>query len=61
MMMALGEAIAHVHLLQHRNRLERTLSEDGCYHYTSIDPNLSRRSHPDSHDAAQRRAGAGLR
>lgn len=51
MMMALGEAIAHVHLLLHRNRLQQTLSEDGCYHYRSIDPNLSRRSHPDSHDA----------
>ena len=25
MMMALGEAIAHVHLLLHRNRLERSL------------------------------------
>ncbi len=51
MMMALGEAIAHLHLLEHRNRIERTLSEDGCYHYVSIDPDLSRRSHPDRHDA----------
>ena len=51
MMMALGEAIAHIHLLEHRNRLERTLTEDGCYHYRSIDPDLARRSHPDSHDA----------
>jgi len=51
MMMALGEAIAHLHLLLHRNRLEWTLSEDGCYRYTSIDPDLKRRSHPDNHDA----------
>jgi glyoxylase-like metal-dependent hydrolase (beta-lactamase superfamily II) len=51
MMMALGEAIAHLHLLLHRNRIERTLSEDGCYHYRSIDPDLIRRSHPNSHDA----------
>ena len=51
MMMALGEAIAHLHLLLHRNRLERELSEDGCYRYRSIDPDLPRRSHPDSHDA----------
>ena len=51
MMMALGEAIAHLHLLLHRNRLERTLSEDGCYRYRSIDPGLSRRAHPDNHDA----------
>ena len=28
-MMALGEAIAHVHLLIHRNRLERIAGEDG--------------------------------
>ncbi len=51
MMMALGEAIAHLHLLMHRNRLERTLCEDGCYRYRSIDPGLGRRAHPDSHDA----------
>lgn len=51
MMMALGEAIAHVHLLLHRNRLERSLSEDGCFRYLSIDPDLERRAHPDRHDA----------
>lgn len=51
MMMALGEAIAHLHLLLHRNRIERELSEDGCYRYRSIDPDLKRRAHPDSHDA----------
>ncbi len=51
MMMALGEAIAHVHLLMHRNRIERTLHEDGVYRFHSIDPNLSRRAHPDTHDA----------
>jgi glyoxylase-like metal-dependent hydrolase (beta-lactamase superfamily II) len=51
MMMALGEAIAHLHLLLHRNRLERELGEDGCYRYRSIDPDLGRRSHPDRHDA----------
>ncbi|MDH3640962.1 MAG: MBL fold metallo-hydrolase [Gammaproteobacteria bacterium] len=51
MMMALGEAIAHLHLLMHRNRIERTLHEDGCYRFRSIDPDLKRRSHPDSHDA----------
>jgi len=51
MMMALGEAIAHLHLLMHRNRIERTLHEDGCYRFRSIDPDLLRRAHPDSHDA----------
>lgn len=52
MMMALGEAIAHCHLLLHRNRIERKLDEDGVYKYLSIDPDLERRKHPDKHDAA---------
>lgn len=51
MMMALGEAIAHVHLLIHRNRIERTLHEDGRYRFRSIDPDLKRRAHPNAHDA----------
>ena len=51
MMMALGEAIAHLHLLMHRNRIKRTLEEDGCYRFLSIDPDLERRSHPANHDA----------
>ena len=50
-MMALGEAIAHCHLLMHRNRLRRSLDEDGRYRFLSVDPDLQRRSHPDSHDA----------
>tara|TARA_Y100001934_G_scaffold269661_1_gene353421 strand:+ start:766 stop:1872 length:1107 start_codon:yes stop_codon:yes gene_type:complete len=50
-MMALGEAIAHVHLLMHRNRIERTLHEDGVYRFRSIDPDLGRRGHPGMHDA----------
>ena len=50
-MMALGEAIAHCHLLMHRNRLERTLHEDGRYRFLSVDPDLARRAHPDQHDA----------
>lgn len=51
MMMALGEAIAHCHLLMHRNRIERTLEEDGRYRFHSVDPDLARRAHPGSHDA----------
>lgn len=51
MMMALGEAIAHLHLLMHRNRIERTLHEDGCYRFRSIDPDLARRALPDRHEA----------
>ncbi len=50
-MMALGESIAHCHLLMHRNRLRRSLDEDGRYRFLSVDPDLQRRSHPDSHDA----------
>lgn len=51
MMMALGEAIAHLHLLMHRNRIQRTLHEDGVYRFLSIDPDLKRRAHPEAHDA----------
>lgn len=51
MMMALGEAIAHVHLLIHRNRIGRELHQDGQYRFRSIDPDLARRAHPDAHDA----------
>ena len=50
-MMALGEAIAHCHLLMHRNRLKRTLGEDGRYRFLSVDPDLERRAHPGRHDA----------
>ena len=49
-MMALGEAIAHCHLLMHRNRLERDLDGD-VYMFSSTDPDLERRAHPDQHDA----------
>ncbi len=51
MMMALGEAIAHVHLLMHRNRLDRELGEDGRYYYRSIDPDLGRRALSGKHSA----------
>ncbi len=51
MMMALGEAIAHLHLLMHRNRIERSLHEDGIFRFLSIDPDLNRRAHPGAHDA----------
>mgnify|MGYP006172515871 CR=1 FL=1 len=51
MMMALGEAIAHVHLLIHRNRISRELADDGRHLFRSIDPDLKRRAHPNSHDA----------
>ena len=51
MMMALGEAIAHCHLLMHRNRLERSEGEDGRFWFRSVDPDLKRRAHPGQHDA----------
>ncbi|NOX49661.1 MAG: MBL fold metallo-hydrolase [Gammaproteobacteria bacterium] len=53
MMMALGEAIAHLHLMMHRNRIQRTLHDDGQYRFLSIDPDLTRRAHPHAHDAPQ--------
>ena len=49
-MMALGEAIAHVHLLIHRNRLKRVLGEDGVDRFEAIDPTLARRAHPEGHE-----------
>ena len=51
MMMALGEAIAHIHLLIHRNRLQRIESDDGVYRFRSVDPALPRRAHPDDQEA----------
>ena len=54
-MMALGEAIAHCQLLLHRNRLQRSLDEDGRYRFLSVDPDLERRAHPDRHDAPDER------
>jgi glyoxylase-like metal-dependent hydrolase (beta-lactamase superfamily II) len=36
-MLALGECVAHLHLLLARNRLERLLI-DGIYHYQTLDP-----------------------
>lgn len=51
MMMALGEAIAHCHLLMHRNRIGRSLHKDGAFRFVSIDPDLARRAHPGQHDA----------
>jgi glyoxylase-like metal-dependent hydrolase (beta-lactamase superfamily II) len=44
MMMALGEAIAHVHLLLQRNRLERELDEHGVYKYRTINPGIRKQA-----------------
>ena len=43
MVMALGECIAHLHLLMHRDRIERILDENGVWRFRSIDPDLKRR------------------
>lgn len=51
MMMALGEAIAHLHLLMHRQRIERQQGDDGMYRFVSIDPTLEQRSNPTKHEA----------
>lgn len=50
MMMALGEAIAHLHLLMHRERIERVLAEDGVFRFRSIDPTINRRALQGGHE-----------
>lgn len=50
MMMALGECIAHLHLLMHRDRIERVTDADGVWRFRSIDPDLARRRRAE-HDA----------
>ncbi|MDZ7827048.1 MAG: MBL fold metallo-hydrolase [Gammaproteobacteria bacterium] len=50
MTMALGECIAHLHLLMHRDRIERTTDETGVWRFRSIDPDLARRRRAE-HDA----------
>jgi len=47
--MGLGEAIAHIHCLIDRNRIERSLV-DNVYQYRSIDPTLSQRARPGQHE-----------
>ncbi len=47
--MALGECIAHLHLLVDRKRLKRQLDEHGVYQYISIDQTLSERSKSGGH------------
>jgi glyoxylase-like metal-dependent hydrolase (beta-lactamase superfamily II) len=49
-MMALGEAIAHCHLLMYRDRIERTLHEDGAYRFTATDPAHAREPRLDTRD-----------
>jgi glyoxylase-like metal-dependent hydrolase (beta-lactamase superfamily II) len=48
--MALGEAIAHIHCLMSRHRIERMLVGD-VYHYRAIDPTLAYRARPLEHEA----------
>lgn len=52
LVMALGECIAHLHLLMHRDRIARDTDRDGIWRFRSIDPDLARRrrsehDHPD--------------
>jgi len=42
--MALGECIAHLHLLMERKRIERSLDPDGLYRFRSLDPTLDQRT-----------------
>ena len=47
--LALGECIAHLHLLIYRGQMARELHEDGCYRYTSVDETLPVRARPGTH------------
>ena len=49
-MMALGEAIAHCHLLMYRDRIARTLHEDGAYRFTATDPGHAQEPRLDTRD-----------
>ncbi|MFT5481712.1 MAG: glyoxylase-like metal-dependent hydrolase (beta-lactamase superfamily II) [Halieaceae bacterium] len=49
--LALGECIAHLHLLMYRGQMHRELDSSGCYLYTSIDETLSVRARPGTHVA----------
>jgi hypothetical protein len=35
----------------HRNRLQREEAADGVFRFRSVDPSLTRRAHPDNHEA----------
>ena len=41
--MALGECVAHLNLLMVRQRMQRTLDDNGVYQYETIDPDLDDR------------------
>lgn len=47
--MALGECIAHLHLLMDRKRVERILGEDGVHRFVSIDQTLNERIRAGDH------------
>ncbi len=49
--LALGECIAHLHLLMYRGQMLRDLDDDGCYRYHSIDESLPVRARPGTHTA----------
>ncbi|MCB1706094.1 MAG: MBL fold metallo-hydrolase [Halioglobus sp.] len=49
--LALGECIAHLNYLHQRGQLSRTVDEQGCYRYLSIDSTLPKRLRQQRHDA----------
>jgi glyoxylase-like metal-dependent hydrolase (beta-lactamase superfamily II) len=48
--MALGECIAHLHLLMERDAIARTLHDDGVYYFSSIDESITRRAERPAHE-----------
>ena len=47
--MALGECIAHLHLLMQRGAVAREIGEDGHYYFKSIDESIAIRARPGTH------------
>lgn len=48
--LAVGECIAHLNYLLFRGQVERTLDEEGRYHYRSVDDTLGMRLRQQHHD-----------
>jgi glyoxylase-like metal-dependent hydrolase (beta-lactamase superfamily II) len=49
--MALGECIAHLNYLHQRGQVSRTVDDNGCYRYQSIDETLPKRLRQQRHAA----------
>ena len=48
-MLAMSECIAHLNLLRSRGQMQRSIGEDGLFHYTTTDPELETIYQPEKH------------